>query len=630
MIVKAPVLFSWLIVLLIPGGLKAQDGFRVFPYLQYPATDGMTICWFSETASTGLLSWRRHNLNHADSVFSEPVEVNELEYSTWEDTTFFEGHAADSPFRHRVRLEGLDLGTTYDYSVLQGSDLFSSTFQTAPSGTDSIRFIVYADSETEPESTGNFTPWVDPVTGISRPYLVDQTIGYRNNLEVIRSSHPDLVLIAGDLVQHGGEQRDWDEFWRHNTNVNGHLSLAGHIPLVATPGNHEYFEGTLLGQYNQPGSERAINRFLSYFESPRNYSPNKEHEGRYYSLRYGPVTLIILDLCNNGPNGTVDDTNFYLLGENDPEGGNAPDFGEGSRQYGWLVTQLQEARENSFFTFISFHHTPYSSGPHGFPPGLGEFYDNQSGMPVRALTPLFMEYGVDAVFSGHDEMWERSVVSGTEILQSGSHANHSIQFYDVGTGGDGLRGLEEGTDNSFQEFLVHSDVPEVWKDGILVDGGKHYGHLEVNVEPLNDSTWQAILSPVYVFPIYNDNDSTYSGYQRREYDDQVILTHAITNTAVSTAENFDLDLHSRIYPNPFNGQITMEYVLPETNEVIITIYDSLGKTVRILREGVKSRGQHKIIWDGKDNWGEKATPGLYYYLLMVGSEYVITSTILLI
>ena len=28
----------------------------------------------------------------------------------------------------------------------------------------------------------------------------------------------DLIIIAGDLVQCGGEQRDWDEFWLQNNN----------------------------------------------------------------------------------------------------------------------------------------------------------------------------------------------------------------------------------------------------------------------------------------------------------------------------------------------------------------------------------------------------------------------------
>ena len=213
---------------------------------------------------------------------------------------------------------------------------------------------------------------------------------------------------------------------------------------MAAIGNHEYYEGPKMDQYNQPGSERAVKRFLTYFESPANHSPDTEQEGHYYCLKYGPATFIVLDLCNNDTNKSGDDTNFYLLGESDSAGGNAPDFGPGSQQYAWLETRLAEAQQKSLFTFVFFHHVPYSSGPHGFPPGEVEYTDNQSGQPVRLLTPLFMQYGVDAVVAGHDEIWERSVVSGVEIKPDQREETHVIHFYDVGIGGDGLRGPSEG------------------------------------------------------------------------------------------------------------------------------------------------------------------------------------------
>jgi hypothetical protein len=138
-----------------------------------------------------------------------------------------------------------------------------------------------------------------------------------------------------------------------------------------------------------------------------------------------------------------------------------------------------------------------------------------------------MRYGVDAVFAGHDEIWERSEVMGVEIKPDSSERPHRIHFYDVGTGGDGLRGPEHGLNNPNQEFLAHRDAPEIWQNGVLVDGGKHYGHLQVDVKPLADSSWQAVLEPVYVFPIFQ-NDTTYSGYERRLYDDIVTLTSDFT------------------------------------------------------------------------------------------------------
>ena len=606
-------------LLLAADELTAQEGFRVYPYLQNASGEAISILWFSETGEAGQLSWWEKGTGHIRSVTSIPEEATALTYPAWEDSAYFEGAAPDPPFKHRIRLDGLDPATGYDYRVIQGTDTFGCTFRTAPEGLDTIRAIVYADCETEPESTGNYTQWMDPDSVTERSYLVDQTTGYHQNLEVIRSRNPDVVIIAGDLTQHGGEQRDWDEFWRHNTNSDGQLSLAGQIPLLAALGNHDYYEGPYMGQYNQPGSERAVHRFLTYFEASPNHSPDPEQEGRYYCLNYGAATFIVLDLCNNGANGSQEDTNFYLLGESDAGGGHAPDFGIGSTQYSWLVQKLAEAQKNSLFTFLIFHHSPYSSGPHGYPPGEGDSLDNQSGVPVRTLTPLFMEYGVDAVLSGHDEIWERSAVTGTEVMPDGESTPHTIQFYDVGVGGDGLRGPLAGTDNLNQEFLVHSDVPEIWENGILVNGGKHYGHLEIDIVQPEELTWQAILTPVYIFPVFNPGDSACSDFERREYDDRIVLTCTLPDTAVFAAATGEKPHFLRNHPNPLYSTTTISYDLPDVVRSGILITDMMGRRIKVLEDANSGGGTGQVRWDGCDETGNSVAPGIYYYSIITNS-----------
>lgn len=152
---------------------------------------------------------------------------------------------------------------------------------------------------------------------------------------MIESRHPDFVTISGDLVESGGEQRDWDEFWRHLASPD-RLHLASLVPFFTAPGNHEYYEGPQMDRYNPPGSKRAIDRFRTYFEFPPNGAPHSEGTGTYYRIDYGPVTLIALDVANGSPHRSKHDTNFLLSGENDPGGGHAPDFVPGSRQYAWL------------------------------------------------------------------------------------------------------------------------------------------------------------------------------------------------------------------------------------------------------------------------------------------------------
>lgn len=479
----------------------------VKPYLQNPAADAITIIWFTETNVPGTLTV---NLSAGGTqvMTSIPELRSELEYHPGEAMT----GRSNAPWMHRIRVTGLEAGTDYSYEVKQGTDTFTGQIHTVPDEMSAVRFMVYADSETEPESTDTRVGWTLPGNpGNKRQYVTDQTTGYCENLKVIESRNPAFIGIAGDIVESGGEQRDWDEFWRHNAgDIN---DLARSIPILAAPGNHEVFGGPgAFGGYDDEGSIRAQGKFKTYWEAPSNGT--RAHDDRYYRLDYGPITYISLDVTNGQPNGTSSDTN-WMVGD----GPGYPDFNPGSIQYQWLETQLAEAQTRSRFTFVQLHHVPYSTGPHGFPPGTGTGFDNQSGQPVRVLTPLFAKYGVDAVFAGHDETYQHSVVDG-------------IHFYDIGMGGDGLRGPGSGLDsanpsiqtNPYQKFTAHLNAQEVWNGPQLVSGGKHYGHMEVNVTfDAVAGIWNARLDPVHIFPLM-DPAGKVTGWERRIYDDTVVLT----------------------------------------------------------------------------------------------------------
>jgi len=644
--------------------------FRVPPYLQNPTSNGMTLIWFSNSDTPGQLEVRGPGTYQSGTPFeSIPYHALELSYPLWESNRFFgrknvalsytrfpqkpvfiphlrrivplvyqvrahhlfTQYAPAPPFRHRVRIKDLLPSTTYQYTIRQSTSLFSSNFTTAPTAKEPIRFIVYADSETEPESTGKHGKWPDK-EGKIRPYLLDQTDGYKNNLAVIQSRKPHFIAIPGDLVESGGEQRDWDEFWRHNTSLDGQISIASKVPFLATPGNHEYYESPIGDRYNQPGSQRAINRYQTYFEFPTNNSPNAKQHGLYHRTDFGPVTMIALDVANDGPHKTDRDTNFFLLGEDDEQGGNAPAFKPGSTQYIWLEKQLADAQQRSAFTFVYFHHVPYSVGPHGWAAGESiwidwwkfvsdflsidppELLDTQSGVPVRILTPLFMRYGVDAVFSGHDEMFERSELHGNERTIDGLESPHVIHFYDVGIGGDGLRGPQTGLHNPHQAFLAHTHAPEVWQDSVLIDGGKHYGHLEVDILPARDGRWQAVMKPVYVFPVF-DSHHNYLRSERRLYDDIVTLAERRTGQE-STLFGFE----STEFRFDSLSTVLLRYHITEDTAVRTTVYSDEGRPIRHLEAATKKSGLYSVEWDGRNDRRQQVGEGSYTVLLLADGK----------
>jgi hypothetical protein len=495
-------------------------GFRVRPYLQNPTEDAITLSWLGNDKRPGQLKiWKQAEASSETVVLfeSNPLQAAALAYQPAEDCQQVYCVDAELPYLHQVRVTDLQPGGSYRYQVTQGDDKASGHFSTAAVDSGTLRFIVYADSETEPESTGKHSHW--PGTAPStfkRRYLVDQTTGYAQNLKVIAARKPAFVAIAGDLVQSGGEQRDWDEFWRHND------TLAAGSVIFPALGNHDYFAGPGdLGRYKVEDSERAVRKYQSYFELPDNGASEPAQAERYYAVRYGPISLIVLDTTDGLPHQSRQDSNWYLRGEND--GGYAPDWHPGSEQYSWLEGQLELARQSSAFTFVMFHAAPYTSGVHGKQPGKNSYEDKLSGLPIQILTPLFMRYGVAAVFNGHDEMYEHSVLSGSEVDSAGNTHKHDIHFLDVGIGGDGLRGPVSSVSNPYQVFLAHADSVETYdQHGVLIDGGKHYGHLEVNLEKNAAGLWQAQMDAVYVFPVM-DSDGRLLEFERRLYDDSFRL-----------------------------------------------------------------------------------------------------------
>jgi hypothetical protein len=72
------------------------------------------------------------------------------------------------------------------------------------------------------------------------------------------------------------------------------------------------------------------------------------------------------------------------------------------------------------------------------------------------------------------------------------------------------------------------------------------------------------------------------------------------------------------YPNPFNPSTIITYTLPEMTNVRIKIYDALGREVRSLLDEVKSAGKHNILWDGRDNSGNRVSSGTYFYQIIAG------------
>lgn len=73
-----------------------------------------------------------------------------------------------------------------------------------------------------------------------------------------------------------------------------------------------------------------------------------------------------------------------------------------------------------------------------------------------------------------------------------------------------------------------------------------------------------------------------------------------------------------VYPNPFNPVTTIRYAIPENSQVIVTIYDQLGRKVKTLMNQTQSLGEYQLQWNGADDTGNQVGSGLYFCQVRVG------------
>jgi hypothetical protein len=75
------------------------------------------------------------------------------------------------------------------------------------------------------------------------------------------------------------------------------------------------------------------------------------------------------------------------------------------------------------------------------------------------------------------------------------------------------------------------------------------------------------------------------------------------------------NLIRQVYPNPFTTQLSISLDLPIQSEVVIKIYDLLGKQIAIVMDSNMDAGKHLITWNS-----DSLPEGIYYLRLTSGDK----------
>lgn len=82
------------------------------------------------------------------------------------------------------------------------------------------------------------------------------------------------------------------------------------------------------------------------------------------------------------------------------------------------------------------------------------------------------------------------------------------------------------------------------------------------------------------------------------------------------------------YPNPFNPATTINYQLPQSVQVELTIYNLLGQKVITLVSAFQTAGEKSVVWDGTNTAGQQVGSGIYFCHLQAG-DYITSRKMLL-
>ena len=83
------------------------------------------------------------------------------------------------------------------------------------------------------------------------------------------------------------------------------------------------------------------------------------------------------------------------------------------------------------------------------------------------------------------------------------------------------------------------------------------------------------------------------------------------------------------FPNPFNNETILPYVLPVIGEYELHINNLNGQMVRTLITGTQMPGRYTVHWDGMNNSGNKLARGVYIYRLRSGNKVKICKLLMI-
>ncbi len=202
------------------------------------------------------------------------------------------------------------------------------------------------------------------------------------------------------------------------------------------------------------------------------------------------------------------------------------------------------------------------------------------------------------------------------------------------------------SDLSFTNCIFYNNIPnnqniKVFTDTIfvshtLLQGGESsitciQGGQYVLGEGIIDTNPMFMNTGVYPFrlsqnsPCIDAGTLTIPGYefpntdlsgQPRLYGESVDLGAYEWNPSLANTDHTEIftpDLNC--YPNPFNPTTTISWSMPDKGIAEISVYNIKGQKVKTLTNQAYANGKHQLIWNGKNEYQQSVSSGIYFIRL---------------
>jgi len=248
----------------------------------------------------------------------------------------------------------------------------------------------------------------------------------------------DITYLINYLFRNGFRPcincRSMAVYGDSRTNHTVHQQIADMI--TSTYPSIVFHTGDLVENGNYQGQWDIFNSITSGMRTVAEFYPSLgNHENQ------SPLYFQNFELPNNEQWYSVERNNIHFVVLN-----SCIPIDTVSEQYLWLKNDLAGINDSIKYTVAVFHYPPYSAGQHT---------EDEKGLR-QTLIPLFEEYGIDIVFTGHDHDYERSFCGG-------------IYYIVTGGGGAPLRG-QARTHPCSQLFLMKYNfcILKLLKDRLVV------------------------------------------------------------------------------------------------------------------------------------------------------------------